>query len=112
MRDETAKTQPKSGRTNQKRRAMPIKPAIEEPVNSSHVSLSNGDNLRKGSPGTGSKAKIMRNGIDTLNSPMLALKIGTRTSRVSSCVNATKHAPARDALKVSIGPDFTSAPYA
>lgn len=80
---------------------------MEELVKSSQVSLYSGRNSRNGSPGTGSRAKTTSNGIATLKRPTLVRKIGTRTSRVSSCVKATKHAPASDALNVSMGPDFT-----
>ena len=108
-RDERANAQPNTGRTNQNRQAIPKRPRIHEVVKSSHVSLSSACCSRNGSSGMGSTAKITRNGIAILNSATLARKAGARISRVSSCVSATKHAPASDALNVSIGPVFTRA---
>ena len=107
--DERTNAQPNTGRTNQNRQAIPKSPKVDEVVKSSHVSLSSARCSRNGSSGMGSTAKITRNGIAILNSATLARKGGARISRVSSCVRATKHAPASDALNVSIGPVFTRA---
>ncbi len=106
-RDERANAQPNNGRTNQNRQAIPRRPRIDEAVKSSHVSLSSACCSRNCSSGTGSTAKMTRKGIAILNSATLARKAGVSVSRVSSCVSATKHAPASDALNVSIGPVFT-----
>ena len=104
---ERANAQPNNGRTNQNRQVIPKRPRIDEEVKSSHVSLSTVFSSRKGSSGRGSRAKMTRKGIAILNSATLVRKAGASVSRVSSCVSATKHAPASDALNVSIGPVFT-----
>jgi hypothetical protein len=102
--EDTANAQPNNGCTNQKRQAIPSRPATEEPMKSNFVSLSGQSFERRVGPlGTGIAANMTRNGIATLKSATLTFSVGGRTSRVTSCVKATKHAPASAALNVSIG---------
>ena len=104
MIDETTKAQPNNGRTNQKRQAIPSRPLTEEAMKSDVVSLSRRVAFMNDPLGSGStEANITRNGIAMLKSATLARRVGARASRVTSCVKATKHAPASAALNASIG---------